>query len=789
MRVVALLSGTSVDAIDVAAADLTWSDDADAGAPEVVLHPLGHREVPWPDGLRERLLAVLAPAASGAMEICDLHAAAGRALGEVARSAVAELAGGHADLVVSHGQTVAHQVAGDRCLGTLQLGGPSWIAEATGLPVVSDLRSRDIAAGGHGAPLASTFDALWLSGDGAGEPGGCTAALNLGGIANVTVVHRAGVRVPTVSAWDTGPANCLLDLAAARVSGGRLTCDLDGELAAAGRVHHALLDELLREPYYALRQPKSTGRELFDGAHLDRALDAAGADAGPDPISGPDLLATLVELSACTVARALGPHGVGSVVVSGGGTRNPVLMRVLRQRLGVPVRTSDELGVASEAKEAYVFALVGFLAYHQLPCVPARRGARGAQRHRRPVATAAGQHHPRRPSPRAGPARSRAVRMRLVAERLVRRRLGVGASCSGRARPRRLRRGRRGPAGRRRAAAAAGGRLAVPGLVDLQVNGFDGVDVMGADAAGLQAVGAPLLPLRRDRPTSPPHHRAPRRHRSGARRGRGAGLVPPSSGRAAARRAPGRAVPVTRPHGHAPRGAPARSRPGSAALVVRPRTGRRGDAGAGAARGARPGAVAGGARDPGLAGAQRRQRGAGGCCLRGGRAHGDAPVERHEPPPPAAPGLPGAALSRPDVVVQMILDGHHLAPEVVRMSWAAARSRVVLVTDATAASARPDGQYEMAGVSLEVQDGAVRNPAGRLAGSALTLDAAVRCAVDLGIPLLDALQAATATPAGLLGRTDVGTLVAGQARDLVVLDDGLQVHEVHLAQRAPAGAR
>jgi N-acetylglucosamine-6-phosphate deacetylase len=156
---------------------------------------------------------------------------------------------------------------------------------------------------------------------------------------------------------------------------------------------------------------------------------------------------------------------------------------------------------------------------------------------------------------------------------------------------------------------------------------------------------------------------------------------------------------------------------------------------------------------------------------------------------PRAPGLPGAALSRPGVVVQLILDGHHLAPEVVRMSWAAARNRVVLVTDATAASARPDGRYEMAGVSLEVQDGAVRNPAGRLAGSALTLDAAVRCAVDLGIPLVDALLAATATPAGLLGRTDVGTLVAGQARDLVVLDDGLQVHEVHLAQRAPAGAR
>jgi anhydro-N-acetylmuramic acid kinase len=379
MRVVAMLSGTSVDAVDVAVADLTWSDDGDDAAPELVLSALGHREVPWPDGLRERLLAVLAPAPSGAMEVCDLHARAGRALGEVARSAVAELAGGRADLVVAHGQTVAHQVEGDRCLGTLQLGGPSWIAEATGLPVVSDLRSRDIAAGGHGAPLASTFDALWLSG------AGCSAALNLGGIANVTVVHPvAPGEPPAVSAWDTGPANCLLDLAAERVSEGRLSCDLDGRLAAAGQVHVGLLDRLLAEPYYALPQPKSTGRELFDAGHLDRALAAVGR------VAGPDLLATLVELTASTVAEAITPFGVDGVVVSGGGTRNPVLMQALRQRLGVPVRTSDELGVASEAKEAYVFALIGYLAYHQLPGVPRRHGgpegssATGA-RSRRPL--------------------------------------------------------------------------------------------------------------------------------------------------------------------------------------------------------------------------------------------------------------------------------------------------------------------------------------------------------------------------------------------------------------------
>lgn len=418
-----MLSGTSVDAIDVAAADLTWSDDGGAEAGELLLHTLGHREVPWPDGLRERLLAVLAPAPSGAMEVCGLNARVGRALGEVARTAVAELAGGRADLVVSHGQTVAHQVEGGRCLGTLQLGGPSWIAEATGLPVLSDLRSRDIAAGGHGAPLASAFDALWLSGAGSvaarAEPGGtgedaggCSAALNLGGIANVTVVHRGTHgEPPAVSAWDTGPANCLLDLAAARVSEGRLSCDLDGRLAASGRVHAPLLEQLLREPYYALDQPKSTGRELFDAAHLDRALAAVG-----DPVTGPDLLATLVELTASTVARALAPFGVDGVVVSGGGTRNPVLLQALRQRLGVPVRTSDQLGVASEAKEAYVFALIGFLAFHQLPCVPRRAGgppgasATGA-RSRRPLGNITPGDAPLvLPAPGQEP-----VRMRVVA--------------------------------------------------------------------------------------------------------------------------------------------------------------------------------------------------------------------------------------------------------------------------------------------------------------------------------------------------------------------------------------
>lgn len=148
-----------------------------------------------------------------------------------------------------------------------------------------------------------------------------------------------------------------------------------------------------------------------------------------------------------------------------------------------------------------------------------------------------------------------------------------------------------------------------------------------------------------------------------------------------------------------------------------------------------------------------------------------------------APGMPGAALGRPDVVVQLVVDGHHLAPDAVRTAWAAARGRVVLVTDATAAAGRADGSYALAGVEVEVRGGAVRNAAGALAGSALTLDAAVRNVCELGADPVDALVAVSETPARLLGRSDVGTLAPGWRADLVVLDDDLTVRDVLVGGR------
>ena len=326
MRVIGLMSGTSMDGLDAALANFEWDDDA------VAMSPLCHIERPWPDEMRARLHASLGPTTAG--ELCELDQLIGQASAELA----AELL--PADLVVSHGQTVHHWVHNGEAKGTLQLGQPAWIVESTGLPVISDVRARDIAAGGHGAPLAGILDDLWLRGE------HTRVALNLGGIANVAIVGNGCAPM----AFDTGPANCLLDEAARRTIG--RPHDEDGRLAARGTPDAALLHALLDDPYYALAPPKSTGREHFNLGDLP--------DLAPE-----DLLATLTELTAITVADALAPYAPAEVVVSGGGVRNSALLAALERRL--PISLSDAYGLPAQAKEAYLMALIGFLAWHQVP--------------------------------------------------------------------------------------------------------------------------------------------------------------------------------------------------------------------------------------------------------------------------------------------------------------------------------------------------------------------------------------------------------------------------------------
>ncbi|MFD2764731.1 anhydro-N-acetylmuramic acid kinase [Micromonospora eburnea] len=367
MRIVGLMSGTSYDGVDVAVAEFTRDGET------LLLRPLGHRGLDYPDDLRAEISALLPPGATTIEAVCWLDNRLGEVFAEAAAIGV-ELAGGRVDAVVSPGQTVFHWVEAGRARGTLQLGAPARVAARVGVPVLHDLRSADVVAGGQGAPLVPAFDALLLDPADPAPPAALDldgraprAALNLGGIANLTVVAPGA----PVLGYDVGPANALLDAAARRFLD--RPCDLDGARAAAGRVHPRLLELLLAEPYYAAPPPKSTGKELFHGGYLDGKLAALG-----EPVAADDVLATLTELTARTVAAECDRFGVTEVVAAGGGVRN----RTLRARLAAlgqgrwRLRTTDELGVPAQAKEAYAFALLGWLSWHGLPgAIPSVTGA------------------------------------------------------------------------------------------------------------------------------------------------------------------------------------------------------------------------------------------------------------------------------------------------------------------------------------------------------------------------------------------------------------------------------
>ena len=347
MRVIGCMAGTSLDGIDAAACDLALERDT------LVLTPLGLRSRPYPGPVRDQLQAALPPSQTTAEALCRLDTLVGKAFAEAAAAANEELCGGGADLVVSHGQTVFHWVEDGRASGTLQLGQPAWIAERVGAPVVSDLRARDIAAGGQGAPLVPLFDVLLL---GRGE--GTRAALNLGGIANVTVVPPDG----PVVAFDVGPGNALIDAAVLHFSAGAEAYDREGRRAARGAVDEELLAKLEADPYYARDAPKPTGKERFNAEYLLAALDGAPG------LEADDVVATVTELTARTVGAACRRYAVDEVVVSGGGVRNPTLLAAIRRAVApAAIRSSEEHGVPPQAKEAYAFAVLGFLTFHGLP--------------------------------------------------------------------------------------------------------------------------------------------------------------------------------------------------------------------------------------------------------------------------------------------------------------------------------------------------------------------------------------------------------------------------------------
>lgn len=357
---IGLMSGTSTDGADAVLARFTQG-----GAPEF----LAAASVDMPPALRASLLALNSPAhdelhhaALAANELADVYArAVVQVLGKVSLSA------GDIIAIGSHGQTVRHRPD----LGyTLQLDAPAQLAERTGIAVVSDFRSRDVAAGGQGAPLVPAFHAALFGADKA------RVILNLGGIANISALTPDG----PVTGFDTGPANVLLDGWCARHL--NRPYDHSGEWAASGKCHQGLLAFLLEsEPWLNIAPPKSTGRDLFNMPWLLERL-ALYRDQNPDTLFNlADVQATLSMFTAKTVAQAItrwASHPAGGVWVAGGGAVNPTLMRDIEQAVGVAVAPTDVLGVPAQCLEAYAFA---WLAYAHCAHVPGNRpevtGARG----------------------------------------------------------------------------------------------------------------------------------------------------------------------------------------------------------------------------------------------------------------------------------------------------------------------------------------------------------------------------------------------------------------------------
>lgn len=344
-RVVGLMSGTSVDGIDAALVEI------EGAGPGAGVELLRFRTFPFAPELRDRIHAAFGPGST--REICELNFLLGEAFAQAVLKIIAEagLTPKDVDLVGSPGQTVYHLPrAAAGVNSTLQIGEASVIAERTGLPVVCDFRTRDIAAGGEGAPLVPYADYVLFS-----ERGRCRALQNIGGIANVTVLPGT---LEEVFAFDTGPGNMVIDHVARAAMADEQAFDDGGRLSSLGRVDEALLARLLDHPYLRLPPPKSTGREMFGREFSEELV------RGHDPLGLLDLLATVVRLTADSIARAYRDfifprYKVDEVIVSGGGVHNRTLMERLRAELApIPVRSLEDLGLSSDAKEAVAFAIL-----------------------------------------------------------------------------------------------------------------------------------------------------------------------------------------------------------------------------------------------------------------------------------------------------------------------------------------------------------------------------------------------------------------------------------------------
>jgi anhydro-N-acetylmuramic acid kinase len=357
-RIAGLISGTSADGIDAALVRVR-GHARDVLPPHDRLQLEAFATFPYPNELREQLLAASLPGKGTVDLICRLNIAVGECFSQAALQIIKQ-AGAKPqdiDLIGSHGQTIHHlpfaePLAGIPTSGTLQIGEPSVIAKRTGIITVADFRAADMALGGQGAPLVPFLDYMVFHSNEQTR-----GVLNIGGIANLTVLKKGGTP-DEVIAFDTGPGNMVIDALTQKFF--NKTFDEDGALAARGKISKILLDELLRHPYFAKPFPKSTGREDFGAAYCEQLiLQAAHMQLAPC-----DLLATATALTAETIAheaRLLEKRfgKMAELIVSGGGMHNRTLMAMLRDRFApAKVATTDDYGLPGDAKEAILFAVL-----------------------------------------------------------------------------------------------------------------------------------------------------------------------------------------------------------------------------------------------------------------------------------------------------------------------------------------------------------------------------------------------------------------------------------------------
>jgi anhydro-N-acetylmuramic acid kinase len=369
------MSGTSADAVDVALAKISGAP------PHLNTKLLNHTSINFPPALRKEILRVAEQQPISAGELSQLNFRLGEVFAQAALTACKRfrVPPKRIALIGSHGQTIFHQGKPDLYFGratasTLQIGEASIIAARTGITTVADFRPADIALGGQGAPLVPYADYLLYR-----HAKLSRVSLNLGGIANITVLP-ANAKPSQIFAFDTGPANMLIDALVQHFTQDRHRYDKNAAIAQTGRSIPALLDELMRDPYLKQPPPKSTGREYYGRAYLKNLL-AAGRNRKATPA---DLIRAATIFTAISVVDALyrfvfPKNKIRQLIVSGGGARNPLILAQLAAALPqIDILPSAELGVPTDAKEAFAFALMAYETFHQRSAnLPSATGAHG----------------------------------------------------------------------------------------------------------------------------------------------------------------------------------------------------------------------------------------------------------------------------------------------------------------------------------------------------------------------------------------------------------------------------